>query len=74
MGGPYGNTHLAVGMSYHDTYAGSTAGLSKSFFAKLGFNDSAVHTDMISTTDRTVTAKFSDGSKKVIYKNGQFTI
>ena len=74
IGGPYGNTHLAVGRSYNDTYAGSTVNVSKSVFKKLGYNDSAIHVDMISTTDRTVTATLANGKKILIYKNGRFTI
>jgi aminopeptidase len=74
IGGKYGNTHIAVGRSYHDTYDGSTKGKSKQFFNKLGYNDSVIHTDMISTEDRTVEATLADGKKKIIYKNGQFTI
>jgi aminopeptidase len=74
MGGTFGNTHIAVGRSYHDTYALSTKGVDKSTFKNLGYNDSVIHTDMISTVDRTVTATMKDGSTKVIYKNGQFTI
>jgi aminopeptidase len=74
MGGTFGNTHIAVGRSYHDTYALSTKGVDKSTFKHLGYNDSVIHTDMISTVDRTVTATMKDGSTKVIYKNGQFTI
>jgi len=74
MGGPFGNTHLAVGRSYNDTYSGSTKNVPKSVFRKLGYNESAIHVDMISTTDRTVTATLAGGTKKIIYKNGQFTI
>ncbi|MBI2592125.1 aminopeptidase [Candidatus Saccharibacteria bacterium] len=74
MGGPFGNTHLAVGNSYHDTYAGSTVKVPKSVFQKLGYNDSAIHVDMISTADRTVTATLADGNQQIIYQNGQFTI
>jgi len=74
IGGPFGNTHLAVGKSYNDTYTGSTVNVQKSVFAKLGYNESAIHVDMISTSDRTVTAVLANGAKKVIYKNGQFTI
>lgn len=74
MGGPFGNTHLALGKSFHDTYDGDVSKLSKSLAKKLGYSESVVHTDMISTTDRTVTATLKDGSKKVIYKKGQFTI
>jgi aminopeptidase len=74
MGGPYGNTHLAVGRSFYETYTGSIAGKPNSFFNKLGFNSSAIHTDMISTANRTVTATLKGGTKKVIYKDGLFII
>ena len=74
MGGPFGNTHLALGMAYKDTCDGPIAEMSEEDFSNLGFNDSSVHTDIISTTDRTVTAHLKDGSERVIYKNGQFTL
>ncbi len=74
MGGPYGNTHLALGMSYRDTYAGDVSKLTTKEAERLGFNDSSVHTDIISTTKRTVTAHLKDGSTKVIYKDGEFVL
>ena len=74
IGGPFGNTHLAVGKSYTDTYALGTKGVTQATFKKLGYNESAIHVDMISTSDRTVTATLAGRRKKVIYKNGQFTI
>ncbi|QQG37678.1 MAG: aminopeptidase [Candidatus Kaiserbacteria bacterium] len=74
MGGPFGNTHIAVGMSYKDTFSGDVSKLTKAQAKKLGFNDSSVHTDMISTTRRTVTAHLKDGSMKVIYKDGKFVL
>lgn len=74
IGGRYGNTHIAVGKSYIDTYRGDAGKLSKSQAASLGFNDSAVHNDMISTTDRTVTARLPGGKKRVIYRSGRFII
>jgi aminopeptidase len=74
IGGPFGNTHLAVGKSYHDTYDGDVSRLTKSLAKELGYNESVVHTDMISTTDRVVTVTLKDGSQKTIYKNGQFTV
>jgi len=74
MGGPYGNTHIALGMSYRDTYAGDVSKLTDKEAKHLGFNDSSVHTDMISTTRRTVTAHLKDGSKKIIYKDGHFVL
>lgn len=74
MGGPYGNTHLALGMSYRDTFAGDVSALTDADAEDLGFNDSSVHTDIISTTRRTVTAHLKDGKEKVIYKDGQFVL
>jgi len=74
MGGRYGNTHIALGKSYHDCYDGDSSKVTKSGWKKLGFNDSSVHTDIISTTDRTVTATLNNGKQKVIYKKGQFVI
>lgn len=74
MGGPQGNTHLAVGMSYQDCYAGDVSKMTKKLAEKLGYNDSSVHTDMISTTKRTVTAHLKDGTEKIIYDNGEFVL
>lgn len=74
VGGPFGNTHIALGASYHDNYSGDRTKPTKEDWAKLGFNDSSVHTDIISTTDRVVTAYLKNGKEKVIYKDGQFQI
>ena len=74
MGGPYGNTHMALGMSYRDTFAGAVSKLTTKQAEKLGFNDSSVHTDIISTTRRTVTAHLKNGKTKVIYKDGKFVL
>jgi len=74
MGGPYGNTHVAVGRSYVESYVAGANKVTPALIKKLGFNESVIHVDMITTTDRIVTATFKDGSQKVIYKKGQFTI
>jgi aminopeptidase len=74
IGGPNGNTHIALGRSYHDCYMGDPGELSPEDWAELGFNDSSVHTDIISTTPRIVTAYMKDGSSKVIYRNGIFLL
>ncbi len=74
VGGPHGNTHLALGKSYHDCYMGDPGELSPEDWEKLGFNDSSVHTDIISTAPRTVTAHLKDGKERVIYKDGMFTL
>ncbi|HEU0317974.1 MAG TPA: aminopeptidase [Solirubrobacteraceae bacterium] len=74
VGGPFGNTHIALGSSYHDAYAGDPDGVAKEEWARLGFNDSSVHTDIVSTADRTVTATLRDGSERVIYRDGEFQL
>ncbi len=73
ISGPHGNTHLAVGMAYRDCYRGDAAALTEEEWATKGYNDSAEHTDIVSTVERTVTATLADGSTQVIYQNGQFT-
>ncbi len=73
ISGPFGNTHLAIGRSYHDCFRGNPADITTEEWAERGFNHSAEHTDIISTTDRTVTATLKNGEEKVIYKDGQFT-
>ena len=74
VGGKYGNTHLALGNAYRDSYDGDLKKMKSADWKKLGYNESAVHTDIISTTNRTVTATLVDGTKKIIYQNGQFQI
>jgi aminopeptidase len=74
VGGPFGNTHIALGKSYHDCYAGDPSGVGSEEWERLGFNDSTVHTDIVSTSDRTVTATLRDGSETLIYAGGQFQI
>ncbi|MBN2418995.1 MAG: aminopeptidase [Deltaproteobacteria bacterium] len=72
FGGKYGNCHLAVGMSYSDTYAGDPSKLTKQMKERLGFNDSALHWDLINTEDKAVTAILKSGQKKIIYERGMF--
>jgi len=67
------NTHIALGSAYRDCYAGDSASLTAQDWEKLGFNDSPLHSDLISTTDRRVTATLATGEKMVIYEHGQFT-
>ncbi len=74
MGGPYGNTHVAIGNAYQDTYDGDPAALDDGDWDRLGFNRSVIHTDIVSTTDRTVTALLRDGPEQVIYADGQFQL
>jgi aminopeptidase len=74
VGGQNGNTHIALGNSYAESYTGDVSKLNPAALQKLGFNDSSVHTDIMSTTPRTVSAHMKDGSERVIYKGGEFTL
>lgn len=71
-GGKYGNTHIALGMAYKDSYPGNISKIKKATWKKMGYNDSVIHTDIISTTNRKVTATLIDGREIVIYENGKF--
>jgi aminopeptidase len=73
-GGPDGNFHLALGSAYKESYPGDAAALKRREWSALGYNSSAVHTDIISTSSRTVTAVLPSGKSKVIYGEGRFTI
>lgn len=73
VGGTYGNCHIAVGSAYRDSYVGNAKDVTENQWKEMGFNDSSVHTDIVSTKDRIVTATLSDGTKKIIYSEGQFT-
>ncbi len=72
-GGAYGNCHIALGASYTDTFDGNPARMTKALKKKLGFNDSALHWDLVNTEDKTVTAHLATGKKLVIYEKGMFT-
>lgn len=76
VGGKWGNTHIAIGMSYQDAYSGDVRKVTKKELDSLGFNNihAGEHCDMMSTENRTVTATLKDGSKQVIYKDGQFIL
>lgn len=74
MGGKYGNTHIALGAAYKDSYPGDLNKVKKAEWVRMGYNDSVVHTDIVSTENRTVTAWLDNGKEMVIYKDGKFTI
>ncbi len=73
-GGKNGNCHVAVGASYADTYAGDQNELDAALKEKLGFNDSALHWDLVNTERKTVTAELVGGGSKVIYADGEFRV
>ncbi|OPY79517.1 MAG: Aminopeptidase T [Syntrophorhabdus sp. PtaU1.Bin058] len=72
FGGEYGNCHVALGASYTDTYKGNPAAMTGALKKKLGFNDSALHWDLVNTEDKTVTAHLASGRNVVIYEKGVF--
>ncbi len=72
FGGKQGNCHIALGSSYSDTYDGDPSELTTKKKESLGFNDSALHWDLVNTEKKTVTAVMKDGSRKIIYENGKF--
>jgi len=74
FGGKYGNCHLALGASYADTYNGNPKELTSEKKKRLGFNDSALHWDLVNTENKRVVAHLESGKKKTIYENGEFTI
>ncbi len=71
-GGKYGNCHIAVGSSFSDSYAGDLKSLSKELKKKLGFNDSALHWDLVNTEKKRVSAHLASGKEITIYENGRF--
>jgi aminopeptidase len=72
FGGRFGNCHVALGSSYSDTYKGDPKSLTLKQKEKLGFNDSALHWDLVNTEDKRVTAHLSSGKKVCIYEGGKF--
>lgn len=72
FGGDQGNCHIALGASYSDTFNGNPARLTKALKQRLGFNDSALHWDLVNTEKKTVTAHLKSGKNIVIYENGMF--
>ncbi len=74
IGGEFGNTHLALGRAYKESFPGDMGKVAFQDWDDWGYNDSPEHTDIISTEDRVVTATLPGGGRKVIFKDGQFTL
>lgn len=74
-GGKYGNSHIALGDSYIETYSGKeNLSEDKEKRKELGFNESALHWDLVNQENKMVTAHYRSGKSKIIYENGMFTI
>jgi len=74
VGGKYGNTHVAVGSAYRDSFPGDQSALTDEDWEARGYNNSVVHTDIVATSNRVVTAHLKDGSTVVIYRDGEFQV
>ena len=73
FGGTNGNCHIALGASYAETYLDGGGRLNNDLKRELGFNDSALHWDLVNTEPKRVTARLTSGEDRVIYENGMFT-
>lgn len=74
VGGKFGNTHIALGRSYKDSFVGNISKVKNVDWKKMGFNDSSVHTDIVATSNRKVSATLKNGKQHVIYQDGEFKI
>lgn len=74
FGGLNGNCHIALGSSYTDTYSGDLDEFTRERKKALGFNDSALHWDLVNTEKKRVTAHLTSGDRIIIYENGQFSM
>ena len=72
FGGKNGNCHIALGSSYSNTYAGDSRRLTAARKRDLGFNESALHWDLVNTEQKRVTAHLKSGKTISIYENGRF--
>jgi aminopeptidase len=71
-GGKNGNCHIALGSSYSNTYTGDSFKLTPARKRKLGFNESALHWDLVNTEKKRVSAHLKSGKTISIYENGRF--
>jgi aminopeptidase len=46
--------------------------MTKTLKKRLGFNESALHWDLVNTQDKLVTAALKNGRRATIYENGRF--
>jgi aminopeptidase len=72
FGGKNGNCHVALGSAYSDTYSGDPGELTAKMKEDLGFNDSALHWDLVNTEKKRVSARLSGGKTLTLYEDGMF--
>lgn len=71
-GGEWGNCHIAIGSAYADSFTGDLRNFSPSDKDALGFNDSALHWDLVNTQPKRVEALLHSGERILIYADGSF--
>ncbi len=74
VGWENGNTHIAIWKSFHDAFSWDIWAQTKEDWERMGFNDSPIHVDIMSTANRKVTATLFDWREIVIYEDGEFKI
>ncbi|MGV7928553.1 MAG: aminopeptidase [Spirochaetota bacterium] len=73
-GGAHGNCHIALGSSYTNAYAGNPSALTATDRKALGFNQSALHWDLVNTERKRVSATLHNGKTICIYDSGEFRL
>ncbi len=74
FGGEYGNSHIAIGSSYHDCFSGDKLKMKPKNWERLGYNESVEHTDIINTLPKTIEVLLKNKVKISLYKDGLFLI
>ncbi len=72
FGGVHGNCHLAMGSSYENTFSQDRTKLTREHKDALGFNDSALHWDLVNTQKKRVLGTLFSGKTVTIYDDGKF--
>ena len=74
VGWEFGNTHIAVWMSFQETFTWDIPAQSEEDWVRMWFNNSSIHTDIMSTTNRTVVVTLNNWEELLIYKDWEFKI
>jgi aminopeptidase len=72
VGGENGNCHVAIGASFPDAYRGEED--FEKIKKELGYNDSALHWDLINTEEKIGIAVLELGNEVIFYKEGEFIL
>jgi aminopeptidase len=74
VGWEYGNTHIAIWNAYNDAFSWDVWSQTKEDWDRMWFNDSVIHTDIMSTTPRKVIATLANSEEILIYENWEFKV